>query len=644
MRIIKSAEKSGDSLALILLILLVVGYAVFFSVYQIQRHHAFQTYIDLTNVEQTIWNTLHGRFLHITTHPTTGEIIRDFSGRATENLLADHVQPILLLLALPYALLPRAETLLVVMCVAVALGAIPMYRLAWRRLQNPWWALLFAVGYLLLPALETNSGWDIHGTNFLPPLLLAGLDAAQGGKRGRWWLWTLLAMSCREDMPFLVGWAFFWLVPREQRRDAGLLWGLGLLWSLLNFLVIIPHFAGGAGTPYLVRFFPPGTEMTPAGLLNVLPQFDFWRSTLAHFLGYNVRLGIPVLFLYLLHRPSLLAMLPTLLLNGFSWFQAARIPSYSHYSAAIVSWVLVGALEGFVTLERWLQQRRPAIRWRGLLAEGLLVALLAAHFLDGYTFINPSFVWPQPTGQEDAIEQVLAQIPADAPLSAEMHLSAHLAQRETLRVFPDLRDVEWVVVNVWFGGDPYGSLTPVWRELSADPAWETVTAHDGLLLLRRGAGPPRGVEAAFRSSKALPLYQVNVQFGEPGAGLRLLGFALHPLPEGHFVFCSRWKVESDYQIIPQLAVATQATEPLLWQPLESLRFVPQIFSQPGMVQDCTAISSEQEGAELVLYIRSSDPAERFYPPVVLDAGFSSGTLEVVGNLLLLRPLTRSPGN
>ena len=278
--------------------------------------------------------------------------------------MADHVQPILLLLALPYALVPRAETLLVVMCVAVALGALPMYRIAHRRLQNPWLALLFAAGYLLLPALETNSGWDIHGTNFLPPLLLAGLDAAQSGKRGRWWLWALLAMSCREDMPFLVGWAFFWLVPREQRRTASWMLSLGFVWSLLNFLVIIPHFAGGSGTPYLVRFFPPGTELTPADMLSVFSQFDFWRSTLLHFLEYNLRLGIPVFFLYLLHTPSLLAMLPTLLINGLSWFQAARIPSYSHYSAAIVPWVLVGVVEGFVILERWLQQHRPTIRWR----------------------------------------------------------------------------------------------------------------------------------------------------------------------------------------------------------------------------------------------------------------------------------------
>ncbi len=615
-----------DRLAVAMLVAIILVFIGFFSLYQIQRHRTFQTYIDLTNVEQIIWNTLHGRFLHITTHPTTGEIIRDFSSRATENLLADHVQPILLLLALPYALLPRPETLSVVMCVAVALGAIPMYRLARRRLQNPWWALLFAAGYLLLPALETNSGWDIHGANFLPPLLLAGLDAAQSGKRGRWWVCALLAMSCREDMPFLVGWAFFWLAPREQRREAGLMLGLGLLWSLLNFLVIIPHFAGGAGTPYLVRFFPPGTEMTPAGLLAVLLQFDFWRSTLAHFLGYNVRLGIPVLFLYLLHRPSLLAMLPTLLLNGFSWFQAARIPSYSHYSAAIVPWLLVGALEGFIALERWLQQRRPAIRWRGLLAEGLVVALLAAHFLDGYTFINPNFVWPQPTGQETAIEQVLAQIPADAPLSAEMHLSAHLAQRETLRIFPDMRDAEWLVVNAWFGGDPYGRSSQVWREVAQSTTWKTVAARDGLFLLRKSEGDsPRDLAQAFRFSEGMSFDALQLRFGSEQQGLDLRGYALYPLPYGHFVFCSRWTLQGDVPITPKIGVEASPPGNITFNDLDVLKYVPDIFSKPGDVQDCTAFQVLQ-GDDVVLRLIGRDLQGQDYPAQILAACGADVTL------------------
>ena len=273
----------------------------------------------------------------------------------------------------------------------------------------------------------------------------------------------------------------------------------------------------------------------------------------------------------------------------------------------------------------------------GLVAEVFAVALLATHFLTGYTFLNPDFIWPQLTGQEEAIEAVLAQIPADASLSAEMHLSTHLAQRETLRIFPDLRDAEWVVINAWFGGDPYGSLTPIWRELSIDPAWETVTARDGLLLLRQGNGPPSGIEEAFRASDLLRLQPVDVQFGASSAGLRLLGFALHPLPEGNFVFCSRWETAGHSQLVPQLAVAAEATGSLNWQWLDSLRFVPQIFSEPGIVQDCTAIFSERVGTELILALSGIDSKDRFYQPMILEAGASEGVVEILEEYLVIRP-------
>ena len=32
-------------------------------------------------------------------------------------------------------------------------------------------ALMLAWVYLLLPAVQTNAAWDVHGASFLPPLL-----------------------------------------------------------------------------------------------------------------------------------------------------------------------------------------------------------------------------------------------------------------------------------------------------------------------------------------------------------------------------------------------------------------------------------------------------------------------------------------
>ena len=295
----------------------VVAYAAYFSLYQIRQHRTFQTGLDTASIEQPIWNTLHGRFMRATYYPVSGSIVTDFSDRSTESLLGDHVQPILLVLALPYFLFPHTETLFITLSVAVALGAVPMYHIAERRFHIQWLALLFAIGYLLLPSIQVATVRDMHATAFLPPLLLAALDAAEREKRGWWWTATLLAMGCREDMPFLVGWAMLWMVSRKHRREAVGMFGIGAGLSLLYFAVVIPRFGGG-GTPYLARFFPLGTDVSPAGIASVLQQPAFWHKILGTFVAYNVRLGLPLMFLYWLHWPTLLAILPVLFMNGFS--------------------------------------------------------------------------------------------------------------------------------------------------------------------------------------------------------------------------------------------------------------------------------------------------------------------------------------
>ena len=287
-----SAWSRPDRTAVLILAFLVLSYVAFFSAYQIQRHHAFETNLDTLSVEQPLWNTLHGQFMRTTYYPITGTLVTNFNDRKTDSLLGDHVQLGLLSLLIPYAILPTTDTLMITLCICVGLGAIPMYRIVKRRLASPWLALLFAAGYLLLPALETNTSWDIHGANFLPPLLLAALDAAESGRVKLWWGLALLAMSLREDFPIFVGWAMIWMAPRDLRRQARLMFGIGLVYSLVSFLVIIPYFGGG-GTPYIVRFFPMGTVMTPQGIWLAVSQASFWKNNLIKVIVYNVKLGFP---------------------------------------------------------------------------------------------------------------------------------------------------------------------------------------------------------------------------------------------------------------------------------------------------------------------------------------------------------------
>jgi len=625
-------EHKHEKLVRYILIIVVVIYGLYFSLYQIQRHRAFWTSIDLTNMEQTIWNTLHGDFMRSTVYPFTGQKIQDFNDRQTENRLGTHVQPLLLVLALPYALVPHPETFLVLMSVSVALGAIPFFRIARRRLDSDWWALACAIGYLMLPAVETSSGWDVHGTSFLPPLLLAALDAVESGKRGWWWFWTLLAMGCREDIPFLAGWAMFWLVPRERRREAIWMLGLGLGLSLFYFQIVIPHF-GGSGTPFLAYFLPPGTEISPAGILPIVNQWAFWQHRLLLFVGYVVRLSLPLLFLYWLHLPTLLAMAPLLLINSLSLYPAAQFPNCWHYSVPIIPWALVGTVEGIVILEQFLGRWKPTVHWRGLIGEAVAVSILATHWMEGYTPLSQNFAWPIPTNREVAVERMLAQVPADASVSADPSLAAHLSQRRTLRLFPDQRDADWLIVDFWFGHDFYGHRFDAWREVLSDQRWETVAAHEGVILLRGGNGPPENVEPAFSPSADLPLSGLTAQFGEPGHGMHLVGVSVLSQPPFRFL-CTRWIREGEIAF-PHVIIRSSNKGIFFDGPLEVGRYLPELLSRPGSMQDCTEFAMAQHSSDASIYIFIKNEAGERSPVSLTDAGTWDGNVEVNDDALIL---------
>ena len=611
----------------LLLAVLIGVFVGYFSTYQLQRHRALETNIDLANMEQTIWNTLHGNFMRSTIYPTTGRSVEDFTTRRTESRLGAHVQPLLLLLLLPYAVIPRSETLLVLMSLSVSLGAIPVFRLARRRFARDWMGLLFALGYLLLPMVETNAGWDPHGLSFLPTFLLLALDAAESGQRGWWWVWTLLAMGCREDTPFLTGWAMFWMAPRELRKDRIRMLGLGFVLSLLYFTVVIPFFGGG-GSPYISYFLPLGTELTRESITTLLRQPAFWWAEVQNFVVYNVRLGVPLLFLYLLSGRALMAMAPMLVLNGLSWYAPVQSPHLYHYAAPIVPWALVGVMDGFLIVERTLRRRWSDFRWRVVLSEALLVSIVATHVMRGYTPLSVNFDWPKATPRDATLIAALAQVPQEATLSADVNLAAHLSRRETLRFFHDMRDVEWVALNFWLGWDFYGGWRETWLRLADDPGWQTVDVGPGWILLRRGQGPPAGTAAIFSPPDEIAMRPLDVVFCDGALRLTSVGVA-----QAGNVICSTWENPSASAATPWLAVSTGRDYVAFERPLKVARFAPQLVEAPAF-EDCTNLSDSLSGdARVQVFVLGSTDQHLPITTVHLEAW--GGDAEVVNRDLVL---------
>ncbi|HQM14423.1 MAG TPA: hypothetical protein PK832_08260 [Anaerolineae bacterium] len=210
----------------------------------------------------------------------------------------------------------------------------------------------------------------------------------------------------------------------------------------------------------------------------------------------------------------------------------------------------------------------------------------------------------------------------------ESHLGAQLAQRETLRFFPDMRDAEWVALDFWAGHYFYFTAAERWQTLRTDSRWETVTAGDGLLLLRRGAGPPTDIAEAFRPQISPPLPQLTVSFGEE---LILRGFDVHARPNGHLVLCSDWERRGKGALTPQLSLTGET-----FAPLDSLHFAPELFAVPGVRRDCTQLIAFGNVREPSVYFRVVDAVGRELPPVVMATGAWAEKVSLAGNMLYLR--------
>src|SRR5256886_9649860 len=108
--------RTQERIAWGLLILLMLVYAVEMSHQAVLRYTTFKaTAFDLGNMDQVLWNTIHGRLFQFTNQAI------DWYGPPTR--LAVHVEPIMLLVSLLYTFSADPRALLIFQTLILAAGA-----------------------------------------------------------------------------------------------------------------------------------------------------------------------------------------------------------------------------------------------------------------------------------------------------------------------------------------------------------------------------------------------------------------------------------------------------------------------------------------------------------------------------------------
>jgi uncharacterized membrane protein len=335
-----------------LLIVIMLIYMVDMSYHAILRYETFKAgAFDLGNMDQVLWNTIHGRLFQFTNQAI------DWYGPPTR--LAIHFEPIILPLSLLYAFGANPNILLVFQTFALVAGALPVFLLTRRYIPEwPIFASVMAAAYLLSPALMGLNIFDFHPISLATPLLLYAILALTY-KRYVWFLIAcVLACMCKEDVPLsvaLLGILVIWKY-KLPRLGTVLLVG-GLLWSFVAFKVIIPHFYPGVqANNYWYRYEALGSS-PGAAILNLVihPWLLFTTFFTIDRFYYLVGLVRSVGFLPLLAPEWLLPILPSLAENLLSTDPLLYSGVY-HYNAAIIPFVMIAAIQG---------TRRLILIWRG---------------------------------------------------------------------------------------------------------------------------------------------------------------------------------------------------------------------------------------------------------------------------------------
>jgi uncharacterized membrane protein len=459
-------------LAWALTVVLVLADVLVVGQHALVRHWAFHSYaFDLGNMDQAVWNTLHGHFFRFTNRGI------DWYGPPTR--LAIHVEPILLLIAPLYLIHPGASTLIVLQTVALAVGAVPLFALCLRRMPDlPLLGVAFVAAYLITPELLGEALFDFHPVTLATPLLLAAFYALDLRRYGWFLAAGVLAAACKEDVALALVPLGLLIALRRGRPRLGLAVAAGALaWTALCFLVIMPHFNGGTssgGNAYWYRYTALGSSPASA-VRHILTQ----PWTLVPVILSVPKLGYLALLLRtggglgLLAPLWLLAALPELAINLLSG-QAPQFSGFYHYSAVILPTLMVAAVYGVAGLRQarlaalaGLPADAPASAaapgalsarlnrlihwWQGVIGRIPIapqrIAPLAAAWLILTLGWNMVAIQPKLHGFWDggssfaphqaAITALLSRIPTDATVAATDTLDPHLTDRETIYLLPD---------------------------------------------------------------------------------------------------------------------------------------------------------------------------------------------------------------
>ena len=389
-------------------------YALYFSFTTVQIHRGIGTSAyDFGLYDQGIWLLSQGKTPFVT-----------LMGR---NLFGDHTSFILLPLVPLMWMFSSTSLLFVVQTLAIASGAIPIYAFARKHLESDALGCVFACTYLLYPAVSWTNVENFHPDSFLGVFIATALWAALH-RKWRWYVGAvLLALMVKEDVVLVVAPIGVWVALRRDVRIgvATVIGSIGA--ALICFLLVIRNLTGTAfRNSWRIPFGGFGGLVKTA---LTSPRALLQHLTSDGRLTYLLQMLSPTAGLFFIAPSVALIAFVVMFSNIVSTFYYQYQIQY-HYSLVIAPILVFGNVYAIGRLGESARRKATLVVGLASIVSAFILAPLplAQNQLQKFPPGSPSVV---------AAHDLFAQIPSDAVISVFHPLSAQLARRERIYVFPN---------------------------------------------------------------------------------------------------------------------------------------------------------------------------------------------------------------
>ncbi len=505
--------------------LFVVAFSMFFILFTTGQHDAFLTHgEDLGIMDQAIWSIWHGQLFH----QSICNPISDTNCYGNLNLIgisrfSIHFEPILFLISLFYLVVPNPKTLQVIQALVVAIGAFPAFWLARLRLRSELASVAIAALYLLYPALQWATIFDFHAVTLTASLLLFMLYFMYTRRTILLFVFAILAMACKEEIPIVVALYGLWSIVFQRRWRSGLaLVLLATVWTGVGLYVV--HISSPTGHSLLTSRYTYLGSSPLQIIKNILlhPVSILKAHVLEHdHFIYLRTLFAPTAYLALLAPWVWVLALPTLALNLFS-NDASQYSGLYQYDAEMIPVLIFSTIEALVLIvwlvqkilarlrvqleERNTQLSFPAKRMDWIAHSGILLVLLCltlfavyhADYERGTAPFSQQFKWSAQQAHNNFAQPIINMIPPTASVSAQSNLIPHISHRSHIYQFPYGDTVADYIfldttsdITPFYGSNDYINEA---KNVLLSGNYGIVAARDGYLLLKHGLPAP-GISA-----------------------------------------------------------------------------------------------------------------------------------------------------